>query len=1372
MNKVNMKVMKTQINNVKNKLRNEMKNSIQASLSNQTNEIKNMMDSLFQMNTASTSGLGSLHINTVANPKGELKSITTQSGIVLDGPSVLTPPLFINPEVDERVEETLTDQDLSEYTIKVSPPPIQKYKPPSQRDFFMHQRDTLHPNIPYSSRMLKQKQQEKDELSFPTRRNFKNWQTHPLMKIAQRLSSRSYLKNLETMGSFQFHVVSVDLKCKALVDLGASINLMPLSVWKKLGLPELISTRMNLELANRAICTPAGIARDVFIPVGKFTFPTDFVIVDYESDPRVPLILGRPFLRTTHALIDVHGEEMILHDGDERLTLNMRHDTSSYSNQPHKESINLINVFNDSSEDFLEDLFSTNQPSGNPTFSFHSELTSLKVKYDIFDPEGGNVQSEKLLDLDSTKDLHPPHHVNPLSGSTTYSFSPNQLLEEFADELALITFPPEYEDDLQFDIASDLKEIEYLLYHDPIEDIDSSLKDSIDQSNFADLNDNLVDSMPEMFTDEHALDYSSPPLFDEYDDDLFKVESDTEHVYDDPFDSKGEKIKESKLLIDELDIPCDFLPFFEYDSFISEDFSRVDALPSTNNEDNVFKSGILIQENLFEIITRVVQDKKLVISNASLMLEDFNPPIYELPFFKEVPRLSIRESSRRMKNDSAESEVSAKQGLFGNPKSAYVQIVSFSPPRWDYDPGKLLCCFGFTVTPKTSHLQAVKRIFRYLKGQPKLGLWYPKVSSFNLEAYSDSDYAGANLDRKSTTRSCQFLGRRLISWQCKKQTIVATSTTEAEYVVVAHCCGQVLWIQNQLLDSGFNLMNTKIYINNESTICIVKNPVFHYKTKHIKIRHHFIRDAYEKKLIQVLKFHTDDYVADLLTKAFDVSSKELAIPKQTTLGKDKSNPLIVDSLLKTIWLSMHHGITMKHWLFQIKRPLVVVTEDVIRKVLCLDDADGVECLPNEDIFTELTRMGYEKLPPKLMFYKTFFSTQWKFLIHTLVQFISAKRTAWNEFSCSMASAVICLATGRKFNFSKYIFNSMVRNVDSPNKFLIVGKGFFGVGTPLFATMLVQPQAEVEEDDVEDQEVREEEEILVFRFKEIKEGERIKAIDADKDVTLVDAETQVDLGAELRRRKDDDNVVIKEVSDAEPTVFDDEEVTMTMAQTLIKMKAEKARLHDEQMAKRLHDEEVEQAAAREKQNKDDLEKAKVLQKQYEDKQENIDWNTVAEKMQEKHLDNIRKYQSLKRKPIYVAQARKNMIVYLKNMAGYKMEHFKGMTYVKVWPIFEREYNKVQTLFKPDKDVDEEPTKKRVAKETLLQDSFKKLKAVKVSVTEFKVEALQVKYPLIDWEIHSKGSRSYWKIIRVGGITQAYKSFEDMLKDFNREDLDVL
>ncbi|GKB76652.1 putative ribonuclease H-like domain-containing protein [Tanacetum coccineum] len=158
-------------------------------------------------------------------------------------------------------------------------------------------------------------------------------------------------------------------------------------------------------------------------------------------------------------------------------------------------------------------------------------------------------------------------------------------------------------------------------------------------------------------------------------------------------------------------------------------------------------------------------------------------------------------------------------------------------------------CARFQVNPKVSHLHAMKWIFRYLKGQPKLGLWYPKDSPFDLVAYTDSDYAGVILDRKSTIGGCQFLGCRLISWQCKKQNVVANSTTKAEYIAASNCCGQVLWIQNQLLDYGYNFMQTKIHIDNESIICIVKNLGFPSKINHIEIRHHFIRDSNEKKLI-------------------------------------------------------------------------------------------------------------------------------------------------------------------------------------------------------------------------------------------------------------------------------------------------------------------------------------------------------------------------------------------------------------------------------------------------------------------------------------------------------------------------------------------
>ncbi|GJX85162.1 hypothetical protein Tco_0335936 [Tanacetum coccineum] len=149
--------------------------------------------------------------------------------------------------------------------------------------------------------------------------------------------------------------------------------------------------------------------------------------------------------------------------------------------------------------------------------------------------------------------------------------------------------------------------------------MDSILEDSVDEGNLADPNNNLIDTIPEMFTDEHTLDYSSSPLYDVVDDDLVELESDNDDVYDDPFDSKEDKIKESKLLIDELDPPR------------SSDF----LLPS----DKVFNPGILIHENRFEITIRVTNCAKNVKKtiNTSLILKDFNPPLYELPFHKEVP---------------------------------------------------------------------------------------------------------------------------------------------------------------------------------------------------------------------------------------------------------------------------------------------------------------------------------------------------------------------------------------------------------------------------------------------------------------------------------------------------------------------------------------------------------------------------------------------------------------------------------------------------------------------------------------------------------------------------------------------------------------
>ena len=178
-------------------------------------------------------------------------------------------------------------------------------------------------------------------------------------------------------------------------------------------------------------------------------------------------------------------------------------------------------------------------------------------------------------------------------------------------------------------------------------------------------------------------------------------------------------------------------------------------------------------------------------------------------------------------------------------------------------------CARYQSNPKESHMKAVKRIFRYLKGRPKLGLWYSAASDFEFIAYTDSDYGGCQSNRKSTTGGCQFLGGRLVSWQCKKQNVVATSSCEAEYMAAGSCCSQVLWIQQQLRDYGLNFTRTPIMIDNNATISITNNPVKHSRTKHIDVRHHFIRDCAEKKLIELHRVDTLDNLADLYTKAFD-----------------------------------------------------------------------------------------------------------------------------------------------------------------------------------------------------------------------------------------------------------------------------------------------------------------------------------------------------------------------------------------------------------------------------------------------------------------------------------------------------------------------
>ena len=178
-------------------------------------------------------------------------------------------------------------------------------------------------------------------------------------------------------------------------------------------------------------------------------------------------------------------------------------------------------------------------------------------------------------------------------------------------------------------------------------------------------------------------------------------------------------------------------------------------------------------------------------------------------------------------------------------------------------------CARYQAAPKESHLIAVKRIFRYLHGTTDLRLFYPKNTNLELIGYSDTDYAGCKTDRKSISGTCQFLGYSLVSWFSKKQNSVALSTTEAEYIAAGCCCAQILWMKQTLKDFDLIFNRTPIMCDNTSAINLSKNPVNHSRTKHIEVRHHFLRDHVTKNNIKLEFISTSDQLANILTKPLD-----------------------------------------------------------------------------------------------------------------------------------------------------------------------------------------------------------------------------------------------------------------------------------------------------------------------------------------------------------------------------------------------------------------------------------------------------------------------------------------------------------------------
>ncbi|GJT14522.1 reverse transcriptase domain-containing protein [Tanacetum coccineum] len=407
---------------------------------------KNMLSGFFQ-NQASTSG--TLPSNTIPNPKGEMKAITTRSGVAYEGPSIPTnpsPKKVVERETEETMDKEQTNFQGTTAHIQPSVNPIPILEP-----------DVLNilpkPNIPYPSRLNDQKLREK--ATNQMEKFFQIFQDlHFYISFADALllmpKFASTIKSLLTNKDKLFELAKIPLNencsamllkklpeklgdpnkllipcdfpgmdvCHALADLGASINLMPLSIWKKLSLPELTPTRMTLELADRSITRPKGVDEDVFGKVGKFHFPTDFVVVDFDADPWVPLILGRSFLRIGRALIDVYGEEITLRVNNEAVTFNINQ-TTRYSSTYDDMSVNRIDLIDIACEEYTQEVlgFSNKSMGDSPILTFEpiisdsSSLTPFEGSDFILEEIEAYLKDDSILpeidhaDFDSEGDI-------------------------------------------------------------------------------------------------------------------------------------------------------------------------------------------------------------------------------------------------------------------------------------------------------------------------------------------------------------------------------------------------------------------------------------------------------------------------------------------------------------------------------------------------------------------------------------------------------------------------------------------------------------------------------------------------------------------------------------------------------------------------------------------------------------------------------------------------------------------------------------------------------------------------------------------------------------------------------------------------------
>ncbi|GJY43783.1 putative ribonuclease H-like domain-containing protein [Tanacetum coccineum] len=631
-------------------------------------------------------------------------------------------------------------------------------------------------------------------------------------------------------------------------------------------------------------------------------------------------------------------------------------------------------------------------------------------------------------------------------------------------------------------------------------------------------------------------------------------------------------------------------------------------------------------------------------------------------------------------------------------------------------------CARHQVTPKECHLHAVKRIFRYLKGQPLLGLWYPKESPFDLVAYSDSDYDGDNQDRKSTTEGCQFLGRRLISWQCKKQTIMSTSTTEAEYVAAASGCGQVFWIQNQLLDYG---------------------------------------DCYEKKLINVDHIHTDNNVADLLTKPFDVGRFHYLVSKALTPGADEpASPPRDDSHGEAFptATSLDAGQDREN----IPKTSAMPHESSLRVTSLSGDEGSLQLKLNElmDFCTKL-HSQHSKMAAKIQSQDLGIS-QLKTRIKTLEDAQTTRGDVQED------------APNRG---ERWIKGRILTLKGIATKALTKGEVFTTASPPVPPVSLFVPT--------------------------------VVATASEKDSTAAVITTTTAVTPYTKRTRASRGAVMTSSSPIPiniPSISKEDkarELEEEFAQENQRLReqaardAEIARLHTEGELKMMIDELDRSNEVIAKHLKEYAQAEDVLS--LEDKIELI---TELAKYQ-KDLAQIKKYQAQQSKLASKTDRRKFYTSVLRSHAGWKTKDFKGMTFEQIEETFIPVWESIQDFVPMDSKLESERFKRPG---TLLEkERAKRLKTVEGSEQQSegnkdvkekdsddhdKIINLQqwvvlvrqessvditpsvVKAPIYDWKIFKDKLREVYQIFRVGQAPKAYPYFEALLKEFDRDDMVTL